>query len=85
MFKPALAQRSADAAKQIKELISTSTMQVDQGVKLVAETGNALERIMAQVAEINEVVGEKSPHIVFTDNPSAKRVYVGSAQDIDQT
>jgi methyl-accepting chemotaxis protein len=54
----ALAQRSADAAKEIKGLISTSTTQVDHGVKLVAETGKSLERIMAQVAEINEVVGE---------------------------
>jgi methyl-accepting chemotaxis protein len=53
----ALAQRSADAAKEIKGLISTSTTQVDHGVKLVAETGKSLERIMTQVAEINEVVG----------------------------
>jgi methyl-accepting chemotaxis protein len=52
----ALAQRSADAAKEIKGLISTSTTQVDHGVKLVAETGKSLERIMTQVAEINEVV-----------------------------
>jgi methyl-accepting chemotaxis protein len=53
----ALAQRSADAAKEIKGLISTSATQVDHGVKLVAETGKSLERIMGQVAEINEVVG----------------------------
>jgi methyl-accepting chemotaxis protein len=53
----ALAQRSADAAKEIKGLISTSTTQVDHGVKLVAETGKSLERIMTQVAEINGVVG----------------------------
>jgi len=52
----ALAQRSADAAKEIKGLISTSTTQVDQGVKLVGETGKSLERIMAQVTEINDVV-----------------------------
>jgi methyl-accepting chemotaxis protein len=54
----ALAQRSAEAAKQIKGLISASTTQVDHGVKLVAETGKSLERIMAQVAEINDVVSE---------------------------
>ena len=54
----ALAQRSAEAAKEIKGLISASTTQVDHGVKLVAETGKSLERIMAQVAEINDVVGE---------------------------
>jgi methyl-accepting chemotaxis protein len=54
----ALAQRSADAAKEIKGLISTSTTQVDFGVKLVAETGKSLERIIAQVTEINGVVAE---------------------------
>jgi methyl-accepting chemotaxis protein len=52
----ALAQRSAEAAKEIKGLISASTTQVDYGVKLVAETGKSLERIMAQVSEINDVV-----------------------------
>ena len=54
----ALAQRSAEAAKQIKALISASSAQVDHGVRLVAETGRALQRIMAQVNEINGVVGE---------------------------
>jgi methyl-accepting chemotaxis protein len=54
----ALAQRSAEAAKQIKGLISTSTTQVSHGVALVAETGRSLERIMAQVTEINNVVAE---------------------------
>ena len=54
----ALAQRSAEAAKEIKGLISASTTQVDHGVKLVGETGKSLERIMAQVSEINAVVGE---------------------------
>ena len=53
-----LAQRSADAAKEIKSLISTSTAQVTGGVKLVADTGSALERIIAQVAEINQVVAD---------------------------
>jgi methyl-accepting chemotaxis protein len=54
----ALAQRSADAAKEIKGLISTSTTQVDIGVKMVAETGLSLERIISQVSEINKVVAE---------------------------
>ncbi len=54
----ALAQRSAEAAKEIKSLISASSAQVDQGVKLVAETGSSLEQIKAQVAEINGIVGE---------------------------
>ncbi|MBP1806045.1 methyl-accepting chemotaxis protein, partial [Rubellimicrobium aerolatum] len=53
----ALAQRSAEAARQIKDLISASATQVDQGVELVAETGGALRRIVAAVNEINELVG----------------------------
>jgi methyl-accepting chemotaxis protein len=54
----ALAQRSAEAAKEIKGLITASTRQVENGVKLVGETGASLERIMGQVTEINAVVGE---------------------------
>jgi len=54
----ALAQRSAEAAKEIKALISASTTQVEQGVSLVGQTGEALNRIVAQVADINTVVSE---------------------------
>ncbi|MFI5014634.1 MAG: methyl-accepting chemotaxis protein [Hyphomicrobiales bacterium] len=52
----ALAQRSAQAAKEIKGLISTSTSQVKQGVELVSETGEALTRLVSNVAEIKTVV-----------------------------
>jgi methyl-accepting chemotaxis protein len=54
----ALAQRSAEAAKEIKTLISTSTNQVAEGVARVNDTGRALERIAAYVAQINSVVAE---------------------------
>ncbi|MDO9433581.1 MAG: methyl-accepting chemotaxis protein [Phenylobacterium sp.] len=54
----ALAQRSAEAAKEIKTLISSSTQQVGQGVHLVGETGDALQRIVGRVAEIDSLVGE---------------------------
>ena len=54
----ALAQRSAEAAKEIKSLISTSGQQVGRGVELVGETGRSLAQFMAQVAEINGVVAE---------------------------
>jgi methyl-accepting chemotaxis protein len=53
-----LAQRSAEAAKEIKSLISTSSSQVGSGVKLVAESGEALDRIIAQVSKINRIVAE---------------------------
>ena len=54
----ALAQRSAGAAKEIKALISASGTQVDQGVHLVGDAGQALTRIAGQVAEINAIVTE---------------------------
>ena len=54
----ALAQRSADAAREIKSLISTSSSQVEDGVALVAQTGKSLDRIVVQVVEANKVVVE---------------------------
>jgi methyl-accepting chemotaxis protein len=54
----ALAKRSADAAKQIKELISTSAAQVDRGVKLVGETGEALSHIVGNVTHINSAIAD---------------------------
>jgi methyl-accepting chemotaxis protein len=52
----ALAQRSAEAANKIKALISESSRQIEQGVGLVGQTGDALEQIIVQVAEINGIV-----------------------------
>jgi len=54
----ALAQRSSEAAKQIKALINTSSEQVGDGVKYVGETGHALKRIIDQVLQINALVNE---------------------------
>jgi methyl-accepting chemotaxis protein len=51
-----LAQRSANAAKEIKALITTSNEQVNAGVQLVGETGRALETIVTEVQEINRHV-----------------------------
>ncbi len=54
----ALAQRSAEAAKEIKALIGASSQEVERGVGLVGQTGQALTTIMTQIREINGVVGE---------------------------
>ena len=53
-----LAQRSAEAAREIKTLIATSTSQVMSGVKLMAETGAVSEKIIAKVAEIDGGVAQ---------------------------
>ncbi len=49
-----LAQRSAKAAKEIKDLIRNSTTEVESGVKLVRETGDALKTIENYVVTINQ-------------------------------
>ncbi len=54
----ALAQRSAEAAKEIKVLISSSAQQVARGVDRVGEAGAALGRIAGQVAQLNGVVAD---------------------------
>jgi methyl-accepting chemotaxis protein len=54
----ALAQRSSEAAKEIKALINTSSEHVGDGVKYVGETGHALKRIVDQVLQINSLVSE---------------------------
>jgi methyl-accepting chemotaxis protein len=53
-----LAQRSAEAAKEVKALIFASSSQVGLGVELVGQTGQALGRILQQVAEINTIVAD---------------------------
>ncbi|MBB4006661.1 methyl-accepting chemotaxis protein [Allorhizobium taibaishanense] len=53
-----LAQRSANAAKDIKGLITKSGTEVAGGVKLVRETGDALSAISGQVSQINGLIGE---------------------------
>jgi methyl-accepting chemotaxis protein len=52
----ALAQRSAEAAKEIKVLISDSNVQVEGGVDLVDRAGTALKDIIAKVAEMDVLV-----------------------------
>ena len=52
----ALAQRSADAAKDVKARITASAEQVDLGVELVTATGTALQGIIGRVGSISTIV-----------------------------
>jgi methyl-accepting chemotaxis protein len=54
----ALAQRSADAAREITSLIKMSGSQVKTGVELVDEAGKSLNRIATQVSTIDGIVAE---------------------------
>jgi methyl-accepting chemotaxis protein len=51
-----LAQRSADAARDIKDLIANSSAQVSNGVALVGETGEKLRDIVVRVGEISSLI-----------------------------
>jgi methyl-accepting chemotaxis protein len=53
-----LAQRSSQAAKDIKELITNSTGQVQQGVDLVNRAGGALNEIVVSIRKVNDVVAD---------------------------
>jgi methyl-accepting chemotaxis protein len=53
-----LAGRSATAAKEIKSLIQDSVAKVEEGSKLVDESGKALEDIVASVKKVNDIVSE---------------------------
>ncbi len=52
----ALAQRSADAAREIKTLVTGTKAQVDAGVEMVARTQEAIGSIVTQVTEINSAI-----------------------------
>jgi methyl-accepting chemotaxis protein len=54
----ALAQRSAEAAKDVKTKILASSEQVGDGVRLVGETGDALRRIIDRIAQIDGLVSD---------------------------
>ena len=54
----ALAQRSADAAKEIKDLIDTSSAEVDHGVQQVGRTGEVLRAIATEVQQVDGLVRE---------------------------
>jgi methyl-accepting chemotaxis protein len=53
-----LAQRSAEAAKEIKGLIGTSVDKVESGSKLVADAGATMNEIVASVQRVTDIIGE---------------------------
>ena len=53
-----LAQRSANAAKEIKSLISDSVEKVDSGSKLVDQAGATMDEVVASVKRVSDIIGE---------------------------
>lgn len=56
----ALAQRSADAAKEIKGLIETSVQRVEQGSQLADRAGATMQEVVASIRRVTDIVGEIS-------------------------
>jgi len=55
-----LAQRSAEAAKEIKSLITASVERVEQGTSLVDQAGSTMEEIVASIKRVTDIVSEIS-------------------------
>ncbi len=53
-----LAQRSAEAAKEIKSLIGASVDKVESGSKLVANAGQTMQEIVGSVQRVTDIIGE---------------------------
>jgi methyl-accepting chemotaxis protein len=53
-----LAQRSAQAAKEIKGLIGSSVDRVEAGSRLVAEAGQTMSEIVGSVQRVSDIIGE---------------------------
>ncbi len=55
-----LAQRSAEAAKEIKLLIHDSSAQVQQGTQLVDNAGSTMDEVVASIRRVTDIMGEIS-------------------------
>ena len=78
----ALAGRSADAAKEIKTLISASVARVEQGTTLVDKAGATMTQVVSSIQQVTSIVAEIS---MASDAQAASVAEVGEAvTDMDQ-
>ena len=75
----ALAQRSAEAARQIKSLIGTSVERVEQGSSLVNQAGETMREIVQSIQRVTHIVGEIS-HASSEQSAGVAQVGVAVAQ-----
>lgn len=68
-----LAQRSANAAKEIKDQIARSSGQVEHGVQLVGQAGEALKRISSQIKQANDIV-DKIAHAAAEQDATLRSI-----------
>jgi methyl-accepting chemotaxis protein-2 (aspartate sensor receptor) len=77
-----LAQRSAAAAKEIKELIKASVGQVQVGSKLVLDAGATMDEVLASVDRVTTIMAEISAASALQSEDIAR--INGSVNDMDQ-
>jgi methyl-accepting chemotaxis protein len=77
-----LAQRSADAAKEIKALIGNSVDKVESGAKLVADAGTTMTDIVASVQRVSDIIGEISA--AAAEQSSGLAQVSGNVNQLDQ-
>jgi methyl-accepting chemotaxis protein len=77
-----LAGRSAEAAKEIKQLISTSVQRVEQGTALVDRAGSTMAEVVGAIRKVSNIVGEIS---TASSDQSAGVSQIGEAvNEVDQ-
>ena len=78
-----LAQRSADAAREIRGLIATSVSRVEQGSVLVDQAGSTMQEVVASIQRVTDIMGEIS---AASSEQSSGVAQVGEAViQMDQT
>ena len=77
-----LAQRSADAAKEIKDLIGASVERVETGSALVGQAGQTMEDIVNSIRRVTDIVGEISTASV--DQSHSVNEVARSVSDMDR-
>ncbi|MGM0541431.1 MAG: methyl-accepting chemotaxis protein [Pseudomonadota bacterium] len=78
-----LAQKSADAAKDIKKLIDSSVQRIDQGTQLASESGAAINEITSSIDQVTQMIH----HITSASTEQAEGVHQVhlAISDIDAT
>jgi methyl-accepting chemotaxis protein len=78
-----LAGRSADAAKEIKSLITASVERVEQGTVMVDRAGTTMLEVVTSIKRVTDIMGEIS---TASDEQSAGVAQIGEAvSQMDQT
>jgi methyl-accepting chemotaxis protein len=80
-----LAQRSASAAKEIKELIGDSVEKVEAGSRLVSAAGSTMDDVVSGVARVTEIMGGISAATVAQSSGIGDvNAAIGQMDDITQ-